>query len=309
MATPTIPRHEPPRDPEPHHTGADRDHAATTATRSAPSATAGDSPEVRSAPSVATGEEPRVREPVATRRCWPLRARSVGVLVGAYVLYVALWTLVGLFVVHVLADTWVGARELRVSTWLAEHRTATLDDLSRYGSLVSDTFTKLIAVPLLGAAFVIAWKRWHDAVFLAAVMLFEVSVFATAAYLVGRERPPVEQLDGSLPTNSFPSGHVAASVAFYVGLFLIARWHTRRRAVLVPVGALAVLAPLVVATSRLYRGMHYLSDVLAGAALGAASLVAVFFALQVGMRRLAATCPSLPPTVTQLDLTHGGDPS
>jgi undecaprenyl-diphosphatase len=246
---------------------------------------------------------------VNTRRCWPLRARSVGLLVAAYVAYVALWTLLGLFVVHVLADTWVGARELRVSTWFAEHRTPTLDDLSRYGSLVSDTFTKLIAVPLLGAAFVMAWRRWHDAVFLATVMLFEVSVFATAAYFVGRERPPVEQLDGSLPTNSFPSGHVAASVAFYVGLFVIARWHTRRRAVLVPVGILAVLAPLVVAVSRLYRGMHYLTDVLAGAALGAASLVAVLLALHVGMRRLAAMRPTLPSTVTQLDLTRPGGQS
>jgi undecaprenyl-diphosphatase len=113
-------------------------------------------------------------------------------------------------------------------------------------------------------------------------------------------------LDGSLPTNSFPSGHVAASVAFYVGLFLVARWHTRRRAILVPVACLAVLAPLVVAVSRLYRGMHYLTDVLAGAALGAASILAVLFALRVGMRRLAALHPSLPPTVTQLDLTRTG---
>src|SRR5207253_2113835 len=108
-----------------------------------------------------------------------------------------------------------------------DHRTPTLNTWSHYGSLVSDTFTKLIAVPLLGLIFVIVWKRWHDFVFLATAMLFEVSVFATAAWLVGRDRPPVEQLDGSLPTNSFPSGHVAASVAFYVGLFIIARWHTR----------------------------------------------------------------------------------
>jgi undecaprenyl-diphosphatase len=96
---------------------------------------------------------------------------------------------------------------------------------------------------------------------------------------------------------------VAAAVAFYVGLFVIARWHTRRAAVLVPVGLLAVLAPLTVATSRLYRGMHYASDVIAGAALGAACLILTYFALRVGVERLKARERNLPAAVAQLDLT------
>jgi undecaprenyl-diphosphatase len=79
--------------------------------------------------------------------------------------------------------------------------------------------------------------------------------------------------------------------------------------VLVPVGLLAVIAPLTVATSRLYRGMHYLTDVLAGAALGAACLMLTYVALRAGIKRLEARERNLPAVVTQLDLTRLGDPS
>jgi undecaprenyl-diphosphatase len=257
----------------------------------------------RATPGAAAGR--RQPDEVSGRRCWPLGRTALGVLVAGYVALTAIWTAIGLLIVNVVADTWLGERETALSTWLEEHRTPALDEWSHWGSMASDTFTKLIAVPLLCAVFVVAWKRWHDAVFLATVMLFEVSVFATTAYLVGRDRPPVEQLDGSLPTNSFPSGHVAAAVAFYVGLFVIARWHTKRKAILVPAGVLAVLIPLNVIVSRLYRGMHYLSDVLAGVALGAATLAVTYLALRVGMRWMESRhADPLPAHVTTLDLTE-----
>jgi membrane-associated phospholipid phosphatase len=73
---------------------------------------------------------------------------------------------------------------------------------------------------------------------------------------------------------------------------------------------LAVLAPLTVTVSRLYRGMHYLSDVIAGMALGAASLAVTYFALHVGVQRLKARRHEpLPAHVARLDLTRSGEPS
>ena len=60
------------------------------------------------------------------------------------------------------------------------------------------------------------YRRWHDWAFLTIALLFEVSVFGISSKIVGRDRPPVEQLDGA-PTASWPSGHIAASVVFYVG--------------------------------------------------------------------------------------------
>ncbi|NXY98331.1 phosphatase PAP2 family protein, partial [Streptomyces sp. BR123] len=82
--------------------------------------------------------------------------------------------------------------------------------------------------------------------------------------------PAVRQLATQPVTTSFPSGHSASAFAFTTGLAL----HSP--------GWGAVLAPVAaaVAFSRVYTGVHYPSDVVAGAALGVAAGFAV--------RRIAA---------------------
>jgi undecaprenyl-diphosphatase len=77
--------------------------------------------------------------------------------------------------------------------------------------------------------------------------------------------PLVRQLKRQPLTTSFPSGHAASAAAFATGAALESgRWG-------------AVVAPLAaaVALSRVYTGVHYPSDVVAGAALGAGAAFAV----------------------------------
>jgi undecaprenyl-diphosphatase len=75
-----------------------------------------------------------------------------------------------------------------------------------------------------------------------------------------RHRPRVHQLGGRLTEHSFPSGHTTTSFACAT---VLAAFVPRLR---VPFYVLAVL----VAVSRLYNGVHYPTDVIAGAALGTA---------------------------------------
>ncbi|WP_371626929.1 phosphatase PAP2 family protein [Streptomyces sp. NBC_01116] len=105
---------------------------------------------------------------------------------------------------------------------------------------------------------------------------------------VRRERPIVDlvpvvrQLKRQPVTTSFPSGHAASAAAFATGVALESRgW-----------GAVVAPVAVAVAASRVYTGVHYPSDVLAGAALG----VGAAFALRgVVPTRGQLPAPGRPP--------------
>jgi len=241
-------------------------------------------------------------------RVWPLRRPAVWVLLKGAGLLLALWSAFGLLFVHVFEDGPAGDADRAISRWFEEQRTPTVNSLSHWGSMLAETPVKLGLVFLAGTAMVVVWRRWHDAVLLAVAVLFEATVFVITSFIVGRERPPVPKLDPVPPSGSFPSGHTGAAAAFYGALFVIVCWHTRNRAVRSIFAVLAVVVPVIVALSRVARGMHHALDVSAGLALGIASVFVVRAALRAGVddidRRADA---SVPEHVRHLDLTvaHG----
>ena len=101
-----------------------------------------------------------------------------------------------------------------------------------------------------------------------------------------RARPEVAFVH--LDTYSFPSGHAMISTAAYGALAYLA-WshlHTTRRRLIVATGTVVLLA--LIGFSRIYLGVHYLSDVLAGIT-GGLFWLSVSIALQtIYAERLAA---------------------
>lgn len=209
----------------------------------------------------------------------PLDRRGMLAVLVGYVSLTAALTFVGVIVVAAWEGSALGELDADVNRWLADRRTATWTTLSDYASMPSDTLTMIVASAVLLPVFLLTFRRWEDWAFLVGALVVEVTTFVTASTLVGRDRPPVEQLDGA-PTDSFPSGHVAAAVVFYVGLAVVVSWHARDVRVRAPFFALAVIAPVVVAASRLYRGMHYVTDELGGVALGLAALAVMWIAIE-----------------------------
>jgi undecaprenyl-diphosphatase len=117
---------------------------------------------------------------------------------------------------------------------------------------------------------------------LAAFVLFVVCVesgaYRMTTVFVHRDRPAVHRLE-SLPVDaSFPSGHTAAALALYGGLLLLLMSRVRRRAVIAVAAPLVVAIPLFVAWARMYRGMHHLTDSVAGVLLGLGALLVIVFA-------------------------------
>ncbi len=150
-----------------------------------------------------------------------------------------------------------------VSTWFEDQRTATYNTITNFMSMVGNT-EYVIAVGVIVCA-IVWWrtKEWWFAVVPLIAISLQATVFVIAAAVVSRDRPPVERLDPTPPTSSYPSGHVGASTALYVSFALMA---TRISNVVVRrvVITLCILAPLLVSFARLYRGAHHISDIVVG---------------------------------------------
>jgi len=111
--------------------------------------------------------------------------------------------------------------------------------------------------------------------------------------LVGRERPRVPVPVTHLPvTDSFPSGHAMTAVVTWVVVALVVAPSVRGRLRpwLLP---LAVLMAIAIGVTRLALGVHYLSDVLAGWALGAGWLAVTTALFRAWQAEQGRTSPSL----------------
>jgi len=200
---------------------------------------------------------------------------------------VALWlVLVG--VGYLLGHQWSHSALVRwdasVDRHLAADRQRDWNTATHLTTYLAETIT-VIAVGLVAFVLLrVRLKRWREPLFLAVTVIGEVTIFVSTTLLVDRDRPPVRHLDSAPPTSSFPSGHTAASVALYGALAVLA-WRLGAAAWLRAVATtLAVLVPVLVAASRMYRGMHYPTDVTAGALL-ACCWLAVTTTVLLGRRR------------------------
>lgn len=145
--------------------------------------------------------------------------------------------------------------------WLEDRRTDDLDTAAAAGSAIADTVVGVALAALVGLAGSWWQRSWRPFVYFAVLVLGYLALYVIVTHLVPRDRPPVEILDpGLVPDHSFPSGHVATSIVVYGGIVLwVAAVVPRWRRWVWPL----LLAPLVVAPSRLYQGAHHPTDVMA----------------------------------------------
>jgi membrane-associated phospholipid phosphatase len=206
----------------------------------------------------------------------PLDRHDLLELFAAYLGLVAVFTGFGMLVER--WDALLRWDEAR-SRQLADSRTPTLDTLSWWGSNLAETFVKIVVTAVIAGLMLYVWRRWREALFVVVPLVLEASVFITVTSIVKRPRPHVEQLDGSPLSSSFPSGHVAAAVC-YAAVAIVVFWHTRRVWARVLAVAGAVVVPSIVGWARAYRGMHYVSDVVAGIVLGVVTLAVSWWLLE-----------------------------
>ncbi|MFC4535958.1 phosphatase PAP2 family protein [Sphaerisporangium dianthi] len=172
------------------------------------------------------------------------------------------------------------AGEVAVNQGLAADRTPLFNELTHYGSMLSDTPVIVTLTAIAALVFRFVFSRWRESVFIILAVWSQSIVFLLATVFAQRPRPGVHHLDPAPPTSSFPSGHTSAAVGFYCGMALVLTLHAHRHTVLkVLLWTVGLAAPLIVGISRLYRGMHHLTDVSWGLILGFICLAIVAHAI------------------------------
>jgi membrane-associated phospholipid phosphatase len=233
----------------------------------------------------------------ARRDSWAVRVARLGPLQGRHpalvhiattvVLWIALvafMAAVGRLLTEVLVPhLGVGLAERSYNDWLEDQRAPFREDVSWVGSTLSGG----VVIPLVVGVTCIslAFKRWWRlAAFFLTAILIEVSAYRAIVSLVPRERPDVDRLESLPLLHSFPSGHVAATIAVYGSLALVLAARVRHSRWRYAAYAFGVLLPLFVAGCRMYRGMHNPTDALAGVLMGCLAVaIAIFVARVVGV--------------------------
>lgn len=154
-----------------------------------------------------------------------------------------------------------------INAALQQGRTPLLDALARGASAIGSAPGNMGGSVLFMALLYWRTRRWWVALLPGLALSLEAIVHAVTSTVVNRDRPAVEHLDAAQPTASFPSGHTGATLAqLLILLFLAQRLDSA-----LAKAALAVLTIGFVAFlgfSRLYLGMHHVSDVLDGVVNG-----------------------------------------
>ncbi|MEX2423591.1 MAG: phosphatase PAP2 family protein [Acidimicrobiia bacterium] len=202
------------------------------------------------------------------------RTQAGGLLLTGGLLTVGiLATTVGVVLEAAVSDSRIAGWDLAVAEYGS--RNAELRAADFYAALTHLGGTPgVIAVTVAVSAW--GWWRFQTvqvAMFMATVAAGQAVISTGLKTLVGRERPDLLHL-APWSGSSFPSGHAAAAAAVFAASALVLS-HRRRRLPRALIGAGAGVLIGVVAATRALLGVHWLTDVIAGVAVGLAWFVVV----------------------------------
>jgi len=206
---------------------------------------------------------------------------------GALVLLGASWLFGGVAedVVHGDPLTLV---DVQVAQWFHDHATERVTQFMLAITHLHDPVPVTLAAAIIAAC--LAWKRnMYWLICLGLTLPFGMLINVLMKYSFHRIRPSFDNPLLVVSSYSFPSGHVAGATLFYgvAAAMLVARIEAWRWRVMIVLTAFAMV--LLVALTRMYLGVHYLSDVLAAFAEGLAWLALCLTGMNTFWHRRAGT--------------------
>ncbi len=110
-------------------------------------------------------------------------------------------------------------------------------------------------------------KRFFDfGMPIAMVTLSSYLINTTLKHILNRERPDFKLLNVS--ETSFPSGHSQNNMALYIAILIVVLFFASSKKIRLTASIVCIFMPLVIGVTRIYFGVHYISDVIAGWSVG-----------------------------------------
>jgi undecaprenyl-diphosphatase len=154
-----------------------------------------------------------------------------------------------------------------ITSWFVAHRTDGLTTLARAFTNIGSQNVLLPVVAIIAVAL-LARRRLALAGVLVLAWAGALGLYNLVKQIVGRPRPPMDIWITHPGGSAFPSGHATQSLATFTAIAFVvgalvpkARW---------PSAVLAVVLALGVGCSRVYLGVHWATDVIAGWLIAAA---------------------------------------
>jgi undecaprenyl-diphosphatase len=159
--------------------------------------------------------------------------------------------------------------DVAVLQWMHQHNTPLLTQLSVELTYLG-TGTVVMMIVAVAALFLWHTQHKHSARLLLAAVAGNIILNGMLKLVFHRARPTVFEWQTTAVSSSFPSGHaMSATVCYGTVAYLVIRLQKHRWS-RVLTGIAAVVLILLICATRLYLGVHYPSDVIAGMLVGLA---------------------------------------
>lgn len=202
--------------------------------------------------------------------------RSIGLLIAAF----ALW---GFYeIAEEVLEQETQSIDTRVLLTIRQWHTPLLDRVMVVITNIGNPSVLLVASLLL-AAFLLWRKQRAETVTLAIAAVGALGLNTVLKELFARSRPQLWQRTVDVNFYSFPSGHAMMSVVVFGIIGYLLATHLPRWRIAIATGT--VLLVCAIGFSRLYFGVHWPTDIVAGYSAGTVWLVACILSLEIWKRR------------------------
>jgi undecaprenyl-diphosphatase len=176
------------------------------------------------------------------------------------------------------------ATRAAVHTFASPPLTLFMRAVSFLGSSQFLTVASILAIVLF------AWRKWGREAKLFALTMIGASTLNITLKLAFKRPRPVPFFNLTAPESySFPSGHSLASFCFFAGLAAILSGRIKQKRPRTIMWTIAIVMFLLIGLSRIYLGVHYTTDVIAGFAAASIWILVVRYVEEILVRRRRRT--------------------